>query len=118
MATETHKLYLKTASKLNFLLDLIDAGLAFVSDEGLAISLKPGVAVHYVGRMVKTPAEYETTVLPPVEKTPAVYYDGERANVLLSGANIGELRSAFYVATFTRGTEIMAEPESPKSQWA
>jgi len=115
---ETNKLYLKTTSSLALLLDLLEIGLASIGPENLAVTLKPGVNVHYIGRMVKTPAVLDVTKFPPVETTPAEYYADERANVLLAGDSVGELRSAFDNAAFKHGTEILPEPENPKAVWA
>jgi hypothetical protein len=80
-----------------------------------------GVAFDYIGPMAKTPAVLDLTEpRRPVETTPAVFYDGERANLRLYGPDAEMQAAAIHAASpMPHGTIVLdPAPAQPKRVWA
>lgn len=115
-------LYFQTASREDFLADLLALQLAqeipTPHGEGTRTVPVAGVDLDYVGPLVQTPAEYVGT-FPPVETTPAVMFPGERANLRLTGPD-AESRATTIAAASMAHTTLLAPEDVPASQirWA
>lgn len=82
----------------------------------------PGIALDYIGQLVKTPAVLDASAFPPTVTAPAVMYPGERANLRLFGPDADQQAQAAAIraaSPMPHGTTVLdPTPATPKRVWA